>query len=50
MRASAYKADIVTMDLVCLAIDTDGELRLGLNEDMDGWKKFCLDFQTYVPQ
>ncbi len=49
-EVSAFKRDLFTVDLVCIALkfrQNDQELYLELNEDMVGWEDFVKTLETH---
>ena len=48
-RVVAYKRDVVTYDLLSLAILLSGRPGLDVNEDMEGWKELVEKLPEYLP-
>ena len=45
----AFKRDCVTVDLICLAIQSDSGIALELNEEMPGWSALVIAIPEKLP-
>jgi len=49
LRVTAFKRDWLTVDCICLAINTSDGTTTEVNEEMEGWEAFTEALPTYLP-
>jgi hypothetical protein len=47
--ATAYKRDLVTTDLLCLAFQTGNGKTLEIHEEMSSWTELMAELPSYLP-
>jgi hypothetical protein len=49
VKAHAYKIDVFTTDLICVAFFSDNDVSLEIREDMQGWQEICDLLPKFLP-
>jgi hypothetical protein len=49
VAATAYKKDLITTDLVCVAFELEGGAFVEVHEEMKGWIEFCRAMPDCLP-
>jgi len=49
LRATAFKRDLLTVDLICLAFELAGGKAIELHEELAGWDSFVHALPSYLP-
>jgi len=49
LSAFVYKKDLITVDLICMALESKGGETLYVDEEMAGWKDFVDNSPEHLP-